>query len=85
MPKEPEEPKRDKKDMWLSDLEYEVRNTMRDGQSLSQDILNEIIREMVNSSAANTKGFILDISFGFNKDEPTRWGKILVDEKILTG
>lgn len=30
-PAEPEVPKRDKKDMWLTDLEYEVRNTLLAG------------------------------------------------------
>ena len=34
-PAEPELPKRDKKDMWLTDLEYEVRNTLLAGQAIS--------------------------------------------------
>jgi len=35
-PKEPEEPKREKKDMWLTELEYTVRNKMRAGDSLTE-------------------------------------------------
>lgn len=51
-PKEPEEPKRAKKDEWLTDLEYEVRNTMRSGKALDMDQIDEIIKEMVNSPVA---------------------------------
>ena len=37
VPKEPEVPKRDKKDLWLTDLEYEVRNDLRSGKALTLD------------------------------------------------
>lgn len=66
--KEPEVPKRDKKDMWLSDLEYEIRNKLRDGKCLTNDDIDDIIRFMVQSPLAQTKGFIIDVNFTSNME-----------------
>ena len=83
-PKEPEEPKRAKKDEWLTDLEYEVRNTMRDGKALDLDQIDEIVKLMVNSPEAQTKGFIIDLTFAKNSDDK-QWGSRLIDKDILSG
>ena len=80
--KEPELPKRDKKDMWLTDLEYDVRNDMRDGKALTIDQIDDIIKLMVNSPAAQTKGFVLDLTFSKNEEE-LQWGIRLLDKEIL--
>ena len=66
--KEPEVPKRDKKDMWLSYLEYEIRNKLRDGKCLTNDDIDDIIRFMVQSPLAQTKGFIIDVNFTSNME-----------------
>jgi len=76
-------PKRDKKDMWLTELEYEVRNKMRAGKCLSVDDIDEILSLMVNSAAARTKGFVLDINFSTIEEVET-WGERLIDKEILT-
>ena len=81
-PKEPEPPKRDKKDMWLTDLEYEVRNTMREGKAISIDQIDDIVKEMINSAAAQTKGFVLDLTYSKNTNE-VQWGTRLIDKDIL--
>ena len=80
--KEPELPKRDKKDMWLTDLEYDIRNDMRDGKALTIDQIDDIIKLMVNSPAAQTKGFVLDLTFSKNEEE-LQWGIRLLDKEIL--
>lgn len=83
-PKEPEEPKRAKKDEWLTDLEYEVRNTMREGRALDLDMIDEIVKLMVNSPEAQTKGFILDLTYAKNSEDK-QWGTRLIDKDILSG
>ena len=83
-PKEPEEPKRAKRDEWLTDLEYEVRNTMRAGKALNLDQIDEIVKLMVESPEAQTKGFIIDLTFSKN-DEDKQWGSRLIDKDILSG
>lgn len=80
--KEPEVPKRDKKDMWLTELEYQVRNALRAGKQLSVDQIDDIVIEMINSPQARTKGFVLDLCFAKNEDE-VQWGIRLVDKEIL--
>lgn len=80
---DPDVPKRDKKDMWLTDLEYEVRNKLRAGKCLSIDEIDEIIRFMVNSPAAQTKGFIVDVNFTTVEDVDA-WGSRFLDKEILT-
>jgi hypothetical protein len=43
---------RAKVDRWLSDLEYDVRNLLREGKALEQEQIEDIIREQVNSKMA---------------------------------
>jgi len=80
---EDDEPKRDKKDMWLTELEYQVRNKLRGGEILSDADIDDIIREMVNSPLARTKGFIIDLNF-HAKSDVEQWGVRLMEHDILT-
>ena len=79
---EPGVPKRDKKDLWLTDLEYDVRNKLWEGQCLNEDDLDDILRLMVNSPAAQTKGFIVDLTFS-RLEDIERWGLRLLEKEIL--
>ena len=83
-PKEPEAPKREKKDMWLTDLEYDVRNILLEGKKLGLDMIDDIIILMINSPAAQTKGFVLDLTFARN-EENIQWGARLIEKDILSG
>ena len=80
-PKEPELPKRAKEDEWLTELEYQVRNMMRDGSALSDDLVDDIIKEMVESNDAQTKGFIIDLTFA----DGIQWGSRLIERETLAG
>ena len=81
-PKEPEIPERPKKDRWLTDLEYEVRNAMRSGKALDLDQIDNIVIEMVNSPTAQTRGFIIDLTYSKNTQD-IQWGTRLMDKDVL--
>lgn len=68
--------------MWLTDLEYEIRNTMLEGHAISLEQIDEILKLMVDSPLAQTKGFILDLTFSKNSDE-IQWGTRLIENHIL--
>ena len=78
-----DEPKRAPEDEWLTELEYSVRNKMRAGEALSDADIDDIIREMVNSPEARTKGFIMDLNF-HSKQDVEQWGVRLMENEILT-
>ena len=69
--------------MWLTDLEYEVRNKLRDGKCLTNNDIDDIIKFMVNSPIAQTKGFIIDVNFCSDM-ESEQWGSRLLDKDICT-
>lgn len=58
---EPAEPVRAKKDRWLTDLEYDVRNKLRAGKCLDVADIDDILREQIASPLACLKGFVLDL------------------------
>lgn len=74
-------PKRDKRDEWLTELEYQVRNAMWEGAALSDALVDDIIVEMVESNEAQTKGFIIDLTFA----DGVQWGSRLIERETLTG
>ena len=45
----------------MTDLEYEVRNTLRKGEKLELHQIDEIIKLQVNAAVAQTKGYVLDL------------------------
>ena len=80
---EDEEPKREPQDEWMTELEYCVRNKMRAGEALADIDIDDIIREMVNSPEARTKGFIMDLNF-HSKEGVEQWGVRLMENEIIT-
>ena len=69
--------------MWLTDLEYKVRNNLRNGLCLTEDEIDEIIQTMINSPKAQTNGFIIDLNFHCISDMEN-WGVRLMEKDILT-
>lgn len=53
------------------------------GKSISLEQIDEIIKLMVNSPQAQTKGFVLDLTFSKNEEE-IQWGTRLVENAVLT-
>ena len=80
---EDDEPKREPQDEWMTELEYCVRNKMRAGEALADIDIDDIIREMVNSPEARTKGFIMDLNF-HSKEGVEQWGVRLMENEIIT-
>ena len=66
----------------MTELEYCVRNKMRAGEALADIDIDDIIREMVNSPEARTKGFIMDLNF-HSKDGVEQWGVRLMENEII--
>ena len=54
---------------------------MRDGAALSDDLVDDIIKEMVESNDAQTKGFIIDLTFA----DGVQWGSRLIERETLSG
>jgi hypothetical protein len=48
---------------WLSDLEESVNNSLKAGSGPSHEETLEILKEEVASPAAQTKGYVLDLTF----------------------
>ena len=69
--------------MWLTDLEYKVRNNLRKGLSLTENEIDEIIKAMINSPKAQTNGFIIDLNFHCVADLEN-WGVRLIEKDILS-
>ena len=67
----------------MTELEYCVRNKMRAGEALADIDIDDIIREMVNSPEARTKGFIMDLNF-HSKEGVEQWGVRLMENEIIT-
>lgn len=62
--KEPEEPEKImRKKEWRTPLEVKITEKVFAGQVLSDEDIDEIMIEMINSPHARTKGFVLDIDF----------------------
>ena len=79
----------------MTELEYEVVSDLRSGKCLNDDQIDEIITMMVRSPEAQTKGFVIDLTFAkksvkkTDEDEEGReymeWGQRLQDKYILEG
>ena len=80
----PEKPKRPRIFKTLSEFEYEILCDFRDGKALSIEQVDEIIKLMVNSPAAQTKGFVVDLTFQKNAMD-IQWGTRLIESEILVG
>lgn len=80
---EPSEPVRAKKDRWLTDLEYEVRNILKKGACLTSNMIDQILCLQVGSASAQTKGFVFDLDLMKN-DKDNLWAVRLIDAGIIS-
>ena len=83
-PPAPVVPVRAKEDRWLTDLEYEVRNTFRKGEKLELHQIDEIIKLQVNAAVAQTKGYVLDLDIVRNSTDQL-WAIRLIESEIVGG
>ena len=81
--KAPEPPKRAKKDRWLTDLEYEVRNKLLAGEKLDLQQIDDIIKLQVTSAMAQTKGYVLDLDIARNVNDHL-WAIRLAEADIIS-
>ena len=58
-----EKPKRPRLFKWMTEFEYDILLAFREGKALDLEQVDEILRIMVNSPEAQTKGFIVDLTF----------------------
>ena len=87
---------RPKKDRWLTDLEYHIRNCVRDKQPIDVESVEQMLREQIASAQAQVRGYILDLEFGENAPQTQEgeeeeevnsdefaWATRLLDNEIL--
>ena len=67
----------------MTDLQYDIRGKMLSGEPLTENDIDDILAEMIESPEAQTKGFIIDLNF-HARSEIENWGIRLMERGILS-
>jgi len=65
---------------FLTDLEESVDKTLKDGGVVGDELIEEILKEQLQSAEARTKGFVLDLSF-YERSQP--WATTIRQKELL--
>lgn len=67
----------------MTELQYDIRNKMWAGETLTEFDIDDILFSMIESPEAQTKGFIIDLNF-HSQSEVENWGVRLQERGILS-
>jgi len=70
---------------WLKPLEEKVLNKLKAGGAPDEDEICEMLKELVASPEAQTRGFVLDLDFAYQADQPLSWFNRFNSFNILNG
>jgi hypothetical protein len=70
---------------WLQPLEESVLAKLKAGGAPSEEEICQMLKEMVISPEAQTRGFVFDLDFAFQDDEPISWFNRFNNFKIMNG
>jgi len=61
------------KKSWKTPLEDSVEAKLKAGGAPSDEEINQMLKEMIASPEAQTRGFVIDLDFAYQPDQPTSW------------